>query len=357
MSWTFAVQDVPSGEWVDVAAPLSGVSITRTLGAAMSMSGSLPVEVPHLNGRLREWGTAVYAVEGDELRAGGFVPGGGIDYSGQSVNIAATGPASWLRGQPYLPSPRSFVDADPAAIHDEVWRSMIEWAGNFPDVRLDPLSTPKRVGKPEPDEDDAQSKSDGPYRLAWWVTADVGNDTDSLLAEAGIEWREEPVWADDTSRDITWRVRRAYPRLGVRRPLSLTVGAEITDVPPIRLGEYASDVLVLGAGEGSAQVQATATNITNRLRRGAAVQAKGIGRSTTAHTRARNEVADRTGEAFVASITTQPTAAFDPWAIDPGDEVHIGGDAGWITLDHWVRVISITTAVDDGTSTMEVVPA
>jgi hypothetical protein len=116
-------------------------------------------------------------------------------------------------------------------------------------------------------------------------------------------------------------------------------------------------VLVLGAGEGSATVSATASRTTDRLRRAALVTAKGIGRRPTAETRARSEAARRTGTSVVGSIVVVPTETFDPWQVQPGDELPISGDAGWVQLDHWVRVIEITADCESGEHTMEVVPA
>jgi hypothetical protein len=342
------VQELPSGEWIDLAAPLSGAQVTRSLSAAASLSGTLPIELAHLTGRLREWGTAIYAVEGDQLRGGGIIPDGGVSYDDQQVSIDAVGPSSWLHGQPWLTADRSYIDADPATIDQDIWDRMQAWAGGFLGVTLDPLTTTKRIGEPERDVNFQTSTGQdveftaGPYRLSWWQTANVGQERARLLEDAGIEWQEVPNWAPGQARAVRWHIRRAFPRLGARRHQRLTVGAEIIQVPPVQHEPYSSDVLVLGAGEGSATVSATASRTTDRLRRAALVTAKGIGRRPTAETRARSEAARRTGTSVVGSIVVVPTETFDPWQVQPGDELPISGDAGWVQLDHWVRVIEIT---------------
>lgn len=178
-----------------------------------------------------------------------------------------------------------------------------------------------------------------PFTLTWWGTHDLGAVIDDLAKNTPFDYRESSAWAGE---DITHRLELGTPTLGGRRPdLRFEVGVNVTAPPPLQERDYASEVIILGAGEGRAMARGTVTGNPGRLRRAVVVQRKDVGRSTTAAVVARNEIAKRTAEWVFNSldVSDHPLAPYGSFR--PGDVIYVTGDAGWVQLDHWVRVLDV----------------
>lgn len=180
-----------------------------------------------------------------------------------------------------------------------------------------------------------------PFTLSWWDTHDLGNVIDELAKDTPFDYRERSTWVGD---NIAHRLELGAPALGGRRPdLRFEVGVNVMAPPPLKERDYASEAVVLGAGEGRAMVRATATGNPGRVRRAVVIQRKDIRASAVAAGVARAEVAKRSAAWTFDSldVTDHPFAPYGSFR--PGDIVHVSGNAGWIQLDHWVRIQSIET--------------
>ena len=112
--------------------------------------------------------------------------------------------------------------------------------------------------------------------------------------------------------------------------------------------EYASEVLLVGAGEGRDSVTAHVPGAADRLRRVAVMTDKSVRSKKTATRLAREELAARVTEGAVSNmvIIDSPNCPID--LLQPGDTIRATGPlATGAFLDHDVRIIELTRALDD----------
>jgi hypothetical protein len=191
-----------------------------------------------------------------------------------------------------------------------------------------------------------------PFEMNSWSTHDLGSVIATLAKDTPFEYREVSAWSGE---DITHRLELGTPALGSRRPdLRFEVGVNVSVRPPLHERDYASEVMVLGSGEGRAMVRATATGNPGRLRRAVVVQRKEIGKTDSAAARARAEVAARAAEWVFDSLSVldHPFAPYGSFR--PGDVVYVTGDAGWKQLDDWMRIVECTTDCATGNIELKV---
>jgi hypothetical protein len=192
-----------------------------------------------------------------------------------------------------------------------------------------------------------------PYQINWWDTHDLGAVIDDLAKSTPFDYREVSRWVDDNTLGL--RLELGVPSLGVRRTdLRFEIGVNATAAPPVQERDYSSEVIVLGAGEGRAMVRATTTGNAGRLRRATVISRKDIGKTDTAASVARVELAARKAEWVFDSLDVidHPMARYGSYRA--GDEIYTTGDAGWIQLDHWVRVLEISTDCTSGAISLKV---
>lgn len=187
-------------------------------------------------------------------------------------------------------------------------------------------------------------KSDEPFVLSSYETHDLGQKLGEIAEAGGLEFREMHQW---DGANIAHRLVLGHPRVGRRRQdLALAVGINCA-IPDAEINAeaYASEVLVVGAGEAEKMIRAVATNATSdRLRRVQVVSRKGIGRMSTATaTAARLAKLSNARVQDVESITVWDHPLASLTELQPGDEIYLEGPSPWLgTLGQWVRVLSIT---------------
>jgi len=126
----------------------------------------------------------------------------------------------------------------------------------------------------------------------------------------------------------------------------------VADYPPVGFDDedYASEVLVIGAGEGEKMLRAHArVTGADRVRRVLVVQEKGIGRQATIESaavkHAKRSLLDE-GDVDELKIIPHSLAPLGSW--ENGDEVWLSGDSLWAgRLGQWVRVLSTTYTPED----------
>lgn len=362
MSWRYYLLSLPSGEWISKDVPLVGGQVMTALSAPGSISGSLPVEFKDLrlaDGSLaiREWGCLLVAEQEGRDPVCGIVDG--VRVEGQSLAIEAGGVSMYPNQMPWLGPDFAGIDADPLDMVRKIWAHLQSYPDGDIGVTVDALKSPIRIGEEERTVEfqtgagDSVEFETGPFRLAWWAADDLGKTLSDLFSDHPLAYRERSFWDGE---DIRHRIELGHPQLGVRRhDLRFEIGVNVIQAPPAEDMDYASEVLLMGAGEGRTKVRATDSKPSGRLRRVLATTDSSITSKKAAQAAAGPLMAGMAGGFGIDSVTIKdhPNAPFSTF--EPGDEIFIQGDAGWIDLAHWVRIEDMTIDTDSGVMTCKVV--
>lgn len=345
--------------------PLSDVRITDDLSGPGAFSASISPAVARLmddNGDplFQPWRTAVYAEDGG-IRGGFLVVN--TPEEGAQLTLDCVGFTGYPKDRPFttVMNQAQGINADPADLFRFIWWHIQSTPGHNLGIAVDNTNTPLRIGtKPSTVEFTTGGGEDvsfeaGPYVLAYYVTTDLGKELDDLASE-GFEYHMEHTLSGET---VTHFLRIGYPTLGRRRnDLRFIVGENIYTVPTIEHdGEgYATDVQVLGAGEGRKMVRAIAhAPNTGGLRRMVTVEDKSCTSIAKARVVAEKELKLRAGKPDMNSvvITDHPNAPIGSYGV--GDEICIGMDGNWSNRQElWVRVVSLTIEPGSGIVTATV---
>lgn len=210
--------------------------------------------------------------------------------------------------------------------------------------------------KKEPQKD-TEGEQLEPFTLAWYADADLGAKLDTICEQGNFDYVEEHSWDGDAPRHV---LRFAAPLAGrVRDDLRFAVGENIIEAPALteKAEQIATEVVVLGAGEGRAMVRGTwKASTPGRLRRVKTVTDKSLRTKADADARAAREGKAATLGADIASIVVRdhPNAPLGSWGL--GDTITVRGDGqGW--AGDWtmqLRIISYTLSPDKDTATLTV---
>lgn len=196
-----------------------------------------------------------------------------------------------------------------------------------------------------------------PKRLNWWETPDLGKEIDDALMLAGMDAIERHWWDGTVVKH-----RLEIGLIGTRRhELRFSLGENILTVPQLAGGddEYATEVLVLGAGEGPTMKRGRAYRQAPGLRRVAVVSDKTLQSDKSAGKLATAELNYRTGELELSSLVVMdhPNAPLGSFQV--GDEIAVDIATDWDSGGvRWVRIIAIeVTPESDSAATLSVIPA
>lgn len=246
----------------------------------------------------------------------------------------------------------------------EIWRHLQSQERGNLGVQIDPMNTGRLIGKLV-----AQGEFDTvngplafeyePLLLRWFETYDMGDVINKLCENLPMDFREEHTWNEDHTA-ITHFIRFGYPKLGSRRSdVIFTIGDNVDPVgieAPIE--EYASHVVGLGAGEGSAMLRADAIRSDEiHIRRAVVYEDKSANTAAAIATSARNELMNRLGLDQVTAIKVKPSQVDALSGIMPGDEVLLVGEQEHRDVDMWVRIESKTVTCDTDALEFEVTRA
>lgn len=296
----------------------------------------------------KRWSTAMYAESDGVIRAGGIMTGG--TFNGSEGSLVFTGFTGYLRELPYTGSGYAGIQVDPADVVDVIWAHAQSQPGGNIGVHVPDWKTGIKIGtKLEQVEFDTQSGpvsfESGPVKLNWYSTFDLGGKIDELANENSFDYRERHYWKSDGA--IGHIVEYQHPKIGrVRDDLKFTFGVNIHEPPPItQSGEdFATGVLVLGAGEGASGIKSLhepPRKPGDPLRRIATVQDDTIKSRKNADSRAKAEVQwrkeiDDITEFIVVDHTDAPLGA-----AEPGDTIYVSGRTDWGPVGMWVRILAI----------------
>lgn len=341
-------QDALTREFLESEVPLINVEVTHTLNGPGEISGTFDPEIPRVTlPTFDAWRTLLHVQQGSsQITQSGIVTP--YSFSDVALDVVASGTSSYPHGLPFR-GDYVQTDIDPLDVVRFLWSSLQGHANGNLGVTLDPTTSSARIGT-----------ADEPYTLSWWDAPDIGREIDSLADETPFDYAESSSWNADQT-DVDLHLRLGYPRLGTRRD-SLRFAAHeniIEAVPAGDLGDlYASDVLVLGAGEGRDRIQGWTEALGERLRRVAVIEDTSITSRRRAQQRARNELNRRQTLAAFSEITvdlTHPNSRLGSFQV--GDDIPVTGEFPWIgthTIYH--RITQFTYALDSDRATLSLVP-
>lgn len=356
--WRYIAQRLDgsgNGEFLSFELPLQDVQYTKTISGFDTISASVSPVFQRLLATdglpiLNQYGTAIYAENDGEIRAGGIFTD--ESFEGPKWNITATGFAGYSSDMPWVSSDANNylgVEVDPLDVLRVIWAHIQSHPGGNIGLEIDPLKTGKKIGVELAQvEFDTQagpvSFESGPVQLNWYTNHDLSSDINSLAEATPFDWREHHFWDGE---EIRHRLELGYPRLGRQRPeLRFVVGENVNTIPSVSRSseDYASEVVTLGAGEGRKMIRGGASRPTGRLRRPKVIVDSGLGSLAAANNQAKREIAWRTDVLSITDIQVRNTASAPLGSVEPGDEILIQGRLGWLDIENWCRVLSITTS-------------
>lgn len=363
--WRFYLMALPSREWIDKDVQLSDAVVVEADSLPGSISGYLPLAYHNMrrpDGSLlvQEWGCMLIAEQKGYDPLGCIVDGVSIEDG--RLKIDAGGFTSYPEGQPWLGPDRAEVDVDPLDMVRVIWDHLQSYpAGNLR-VKVDPLQSPHRIGYPEEnvsfttDAGEDVSFDKGPFRLASWATENLGKTLTDLKTETPFAYREHTNWTAN-KRDVTHRLELGYPKLGKRHHrLHFEIGQNVVVNPGLQEGDYSSELMMYGSGEGRKRMSNSAlvTKPTTRLRRATTRTDRSLGSKKRATAAARPILETLSGAYTIESVDVidHDLAPYEQWTV--GDEIRVKGDAGWVQLDTWVRITEISTDCTTGRRNLKV---
>ena len=339
--------------------PLTEVSFSKGLSTPDTLSAKLAPEFAYAknaNGDtiFKPWSTLIVVERDGQIRGSCIVTD--MPVLPESIGMTAVGAMGYFAGQPYR-GERSFIQADPASLIRHLIKHVQEYEGADIGLSVNNLWTTARIG-----EKAVAGSTDGPFRLAWYETHDIGSQIDELVKAGGIEYRVDHAWSNEKP---TWSLNMASPRHGTRRTdLRFAVGENIVEPPElIHSGEeIATDVIVLGAGEGAKTIRGASPHNKNTgtLTRFKVISGKAYQRSSQAIAEA-NRLAKWFGgdTEELTDVTVINHANAPVGSIQIGDDILIQGNRQGYNQDFaiWVRVLGIQYNTEDDSVSLSVARA
>lgn len=354
------LQELPSGRILDWAVPLREADVTAALSGPGGLAGALPegYVLP-----VREWGAALWVEDSGTFHGGGIVTT--VEHQDRSIRAGCVGLTGYAQDMPWLAKREDLIKVDPLNIVRKIWAHLQGQQGGNLHLTVDDTTSTVRVGEEEGEVEFTTSEGEevrfevGPFRLNPIDTQDLAKTIDDLAADTPFDYRVRTFWEGDAIRH---RLELGYPHLGIRRTgLQLDTRTNLIVLPVLGFNDedYASEVLMIGAGEGRKAVTAHVPSTPERLRRVAVLADKSIRTKNAATRAAREELSQRTFEGTVSSVVVVDSPAAPLAEIAPGDTVRLTGPlATGAQLDHWVRVVEMTRALDDfDRAELTVIPA
>jgi hypothetical protein len=303
----------------------------------------------------KPWSTALYAESDGSIRCGGIMTGGSFD--GSEGSLEFTGFTGYLRDLPYTGSGYAGIQVDPADVVDVIWNHAQGQPGGNLGVHIPDWKTGIKIGTTlEQVEFDTQSGpvsfESGPVKLNWYSTFDLAGMIDDLASENSFDYRERHYWKPDGS--IGHEIEFKHPSIGRKRTdLRFTFGVNVFEVPSVAWdgGEYATGVMVLGAGEGASGIKSLhepGRSKGDPLRRVAIVQDDTIKSKKNADSRAKSELQWRKSLDDISDIVVHDHPDAPLGAAQVGDTINLTGRTDWGSISITARILSIAYEPDSG---------
>jgi hypothetical protein len=373
MSWVYHAARL-NGDgtetWLDHDIPLQRVSIKDELSGPGHLRGLIAPEVARLrteDGKpmFEPWSTVIYPEANGSIR-GGFIVVGARE-SGSNLNLECVGFTGYAQGTPY-DGEYSETNVDPLDVAREIWAHIQSQPGGNIRLAVDDTTSDVRIGTEEStwsststNGNTGETTQNGgskltPYKLGWFANNNLGQKFDELAKNTPFDYRTEHEWDGEI---VTHRLVMGYPNLGRRKhDLRFMVGENIYRIPNINYLEddYASEVMVLGAGEGRKMIRGTAKTEPTRLRRVQVVVDKGLDSKGLADRAADDELKVRSGDVDIREIGVMDHPSAPLGSFVPGDDILVQTTEGWTDeLAIWCRVLAITYEPESGVSRVSII--
>jgi hypothetical protein len=249
----------------------------------------------------------------------------------------------------------SDIDLDPLDVVRNIWNYVQSQPESNYGVTVSNTTSPTKLGEGATTED--IEGSDGtvttrevaakPYELVWWEAVNCGQEIDTLLKLTPADYKERVAW-NENKTDVLFYVDLGYPRLGQARSDLLFNEENIHELVPIEEDPdtYASEVIVVGAGEGIDTIRGYASMpYGGRVRKSVVITDKTVKDTQRANALAAEELGIRRGRTFEVSEITisahHPNASIGSY--DVGDDIVVSVDVPWLvtTITAWYRIMSM----------------
>lgn len=339
--------------------PISGLQFTKEVSGPGSLSGTISPQLRRLtadDGKpvFLPRATAIYAEADGHPRYGAVLTN--MTANGPSLGLTCTGFTAMPNGEPYN-AIRSKIQVDPMDEYRHLWDHFQGQPGKNYGLIIDDSTSPVRIGTEKKDVEFTTGSGEtvefeaGPYKVNYWSTHDIGKQMADLTKRGRFDYRTEFSWDGGNIRKF---VPLGYLRIGRRRKNDrYVVGENIFQNPDInyRGEDYASEVIVLGAGEGRDMKRGSASRSTNRLGRTIVVVDDSLDSNRKCDARAVRELRRRMGEAHI----DQFTVLTHELTADEGDEILFQNTGGWAGAEEvWVRIMAITTSPESPESLLKI---
>lgn len=361
--WRYLVQRLggeADGEIFETELPVENFVRGRALSAPPTSSAQITHPIARLiaaDGKplIRKWETAIYPVVDDQIRGGYIVSNN--SWNGEVWNLTLVGFSASPKGQPYQ-AITEWPGADPADVFRHIWTHHQEQPGANLHVQVGDATTDIRLPVPVAAVVEGDTARDEVYRLNPWTNLDMGKSLDDLTVLGGFDWRERHTWG-----------RAEFPidhfiELGKiggqKRDVRLVYGENVLTEPDVddgEMGDFATDIILLGAGEGKDRVRGYAGRPWEGIRRYKVIEDEDVDSKGQADKEAREALARYRGEPKLGSVTVVQHPNADIHALEPGDEVQYYAETPHLVIDRWVKIIDIKDSPDQSdVAVMTVVP-
>ncbi len=335
--------------------PLTVDGLTDVLSGPLGLSGSIKAAYKGMKGDDgealfldNEYGLAIFAERDGDIMPGGGLLTSALPNTDGGLEIECSGYAGYPDGMPYVDS-NSWTGIDTLDAYRHIWEHLQSKPNGNLGLTIGGERSGVLLGTVAEDVQFTTAAGEsvafeaGPYKLNWWKDNDLQKAISDLRDAARFDFHERHFWEGEVLRH---HLDLGVPRLGVRRDdFEITVGVNVATRPSYsnQMREYASGVLVLGAGEGREMIRGEASRPTSRLRRVAVVSDKRLQTNLRAYDAARRDLAGRVSLPAVSEVTVTNRPDLPIAGISLGDEVPYRDDTNpWFSVDTYVRVIAST---------------
>jgi hypothetical protein len=354
-SFRVIAQDHFTREFIHWELPLDNIKVTYSLTGPNILVGQISSEMesimtldPPLTPN-RTW----LHLEEDGVIRGSFLLTPFVDAPANQVRqIEAEGFSMYPHWVYYEDNPFTGIQVDPADMVRRLWNHVQSYTDGNLGVQVASTKTPIKLGEPPEQvaftttENVSVSFQAGPYTLNYWSVTNCGDEIDKLCKETPMDYLEFSYWNAEKN-DVVHKLLLGYPRLGTKRTdLVFREGENLAQLIPSYQGSndnYASDVVVIGAGNGPSAVRAISSKRIGLLRKVNVIQNQDITNHTRAQSIADFELKRISHSRFlIENITVDLSHPNAPWgSFAPGDDILV--DCTVLYVGHvqaWYRIIS-----------------
>lgn len=243
MAWRYYLQRALTDVWLDREAQLDQVDISWVLTGPGSMTAKINADLALATGidgkpLFDVWSTLVYAEKDGEIRWGGVLDVINDAENGEK-DLTFISFSGYPKGRIYTGEYRLY-QADAFDIVRYIWNWLqSDTYGNI-DVIVSSGLSGVTIGTEDPGPKPVQGAGETaaaysnrllswqtlrnePYELAWWNTPDCGSEIDSLLTEAGAEYVEVHMWADEAQTIVNHHIYMYRPGAVIQPPTDPTI--------------------------------------------------------------------------------------------------------------------------------------